>query len=107
MDVMQHPSGPAPAPTPAPKGEEIPLRRDREAEREILAHFESEQAKEHTPHFKPFEPTCEACKRIAEKGGYTSTLGVVHTYERGCRHATAHATSEELGQFGSALNPDA
>lgn len=57
------------------------MHRDREAEREILAHFESLQDDEE----------CAACKKIAETGGYTSTLGVVHTYRGRCKHASEKA----------------
>jgi lysyl-tRNA synthetase class I len=64
------------------------MHRDREQERQRLAEFEGNpyDAVEHPPHFKPFEPTCSACKKIEEAGGYTSTLGVVHDYGKGCKH---------------------
>jgi hypothetical protein len=58
---------------------------------------------EHTPHFKPFEPACSACRKIEEQGGYTSTLGVVHTYSEGCKHKSqedeAKRAAEDEGWF--------
>lgn len=58
--------------------------RDRAKEREILAHFESEQARSESR--SESDEECPACAKIRVEGGYTSTLGVVHTYTKGCQH---------------------
>lgn len=38
---------------------------------------------------------CPACVMIELEGGYTSTLGVIHTYRGGCKHAESVP-----GEFG-------
>lgn len=105
------------------------MRRDREEEREVLAHFETEaaitsvvkplpyearmrelnaligttkdrlhKAREDVNRYETelwrlvtlrtqIEMECPACRVISEEGGYTSTLGVQHTYRGGCLHA--------------------